>query len=208
MDQSSYSSASYSTASYSTASYSSASHHQGVEEVEEMDDMDEEINTDDFRYETPDTFDPSDPSDPSDPLSTIDSSTEMSLEELQEHQEATQLELLMYESEHILEHGVQPSYEWYEVRFFKIYQYSELNWNDFAHRYQLNNAYLSEKASTIAKALHELIEEWSASPVFDLEIYYSVLHDMNELWKYYESEYMDENQDTDVSDLISGMKHL
>ena len=133
---------------------------------------------------------------------------EMQLDELQQHPESTQLEMLTYESEHLQEHGIQPSQEWYEARFFKLYQYSELNWSDFAERYQLDNAYLAEKAQQIQKALAHLIEEWSVSPVFDLSVYYGVLHDMLELWKYYESEYVDENHDMDVSDLIAGLKHL
>lgn len=135
-------------------------------------------------------------------------SAEMALEELQQHPEATQLEILTYESEHLMEHGIQPSQEWYEARFFKIYQYSELNWHDLARRYHLDNSYLSEKAASISKGLQYLIEEWSASPIFDLSVYYGVLHEMSELWKYYESEYMDENHDTDVSELIANMKHL
>ena len=40
---------------------------------------------------------------------------EMKLEELQQHPESTQLEMMTYESEHILEHGVQPSQEWYQT---------------------------------------------------------------------------------------------
>lgn len=133
---------------------------------------------------------------------------EMKLEELQQHPESTQLEMMTYESEHILEHGVQPSQEWYEERFIKLYQYSELNWSDFSQRYQLDNAYLAERAQQIQQALAHLIEEWAVSPVFDLSIYYETLHAMMELWKYYESEYIDENHDMDVSDLISGLKHL
>lgn len=133
---------------------------------------------------------------------------EMQLEELEQHPEATQLELMTYESEHLMDHGIQPSQEWFEARFLKIYQYSELNWDDFAHRYHLDNHYLAEKAAAISKGLRHLVEEWSVSPVFDLAIYYGVLHDMNELWKYYESEYMDENHDEDVSALIASMKHL
>ena len=152
-------------------------------------------------YDSADTADTVDTSD-------MMESMEMALEELQQHPEATQLEMMTYESEHIMEHGVQPSQEWYEARFYKLYQYSELNWTDFSHRYQLDNTYLAEKAHAIQQALTHLVEEWSVSPIFDLSIYYGVLHDMNELWKYYESEYMDENQDEDVSELIAGLKHL
>lgn len=133
---------------------------------------------------------------------------EMQLEELQQHPEATQLEILTYESEHLMDHGVQPSQEWFEARFFKIYQYAELNWDDLVERYHHDNTYLAEKAGAISKGLQYLIDEWSTSPVFDLSIYYGVLHDMNELWKYYESEYMDENHDDDISELIANIKHM
>lgn len=133
---------------------------------------------------------------------------EMELEELQQHPEATQLELLVYESEHIMEHGVQPSPDWYEARFLKIYQYSELNWRDFTHQFQTRNPELAEKAYRIQQALAHLVEEWSTCPIFDLSIYYGALHDMNELWTYYSAEYMDEQEDEDVSDLIIGLKHM
>jgi hypothetical protein len=133
---------------------------------------------------------------------------EMQLEELNDHSEVTQLEMLTYESEHIMEHCVQPSQEWYEARFLKIYQYAELNWLDFSNRYRMNSEYMADKAHHIDQALRHLIEEWGVSPIFDLAIYYDVLHTMLELWKYYESEYMDENHDEDVSDLIAGLKHL
>lgn len=135
-------------------------------------------------------------------------SAEMELEELQQHPEATQLELLMYESEHIMEHGVQPSQEWYEARFLKIYQYSELNWSDFTQQFHARNPSLAEMSHRIQHALAHLVEEWGVSPIFDLSIYYGALHDMNELWKYYSAEYMDEQEDEEVSDLIVGLRHL
>ena len=143
-------------------------------------------------------------------MSTADmmEDTEMQLEELHQHPEATQLEMLTYESEHLMEHGIQPTQDWFEARFLKIYQYSELNWHDFAHRYHLDNTYLGDKAAAISKGLCHIIEEWSITPIFDLSVYDSVLHDMNELWKYFESEYMDENHDIDVSELIASIKHM
>jgi hypothetical protein len=142
------------------------------------------------------------------PLASIDASDEMALEELQQHSEVRQLELLIYESEHLQEHGVQPSFEWFEARFLKIYQYSELNWADLALRYQFDNADLARQASEIQRAPQYLIDEWSVGPVFDLEVYDGVLHAIQTLWTYYDAEYVDESGDIDVSDLISDMKHL
>lgn len=133
---------------------------------------------------------------------------EMNLDELHQHSEATQLEMLTCEIGHIHEHGIQPSQNWFEERFLKIYQYSELNWNDLNKKYQFYNPALAEQAERIQKGLAYLVNEWSNSPIFDLGVYYTVLHEMNQLWKYYEMEYVDENHDDDVSDLISGMKHM
>jgi len=133
---------------------------------------------------------------------------EMNLEELQQHGEATQLEMLNAEIGHMYEHGIQPTQGWFEDRFLKIYQYSELNWKDLHLKYRFQNPSLSEQAERIMKGLNQLVEEWSVSPIFDLDTYYATLHEMNQLWKYYEMEYVDENHDDDVSDLIAGLKHM
>ncbi len=207
---------SYARASYSTAPTASV-HFE--EDMDCVDCIDEDEDAEDS-YRPPTPYDMSEtPADPidehgqpcpdsTDALHSIDSSTEMQLEELQQHTEVRQLELLCYESEHIQEHGVQPSYEWFETRFFKIYQYSELNWIDLAHRYHLDNAPLAHQATEIKRALQHLIDEWAVGPVFDLEVYDGVLHAIQALWAYYEAEYVDEAGDDEVSDLISGMTHL
>jgi hypothetical protein len=134
---------------------------------------------------------------------------EMKLEELEEHPEATQLELLMYEIEHLMEHGIQPSQEWwYQSRFKKISQYHELQWREFYHQYYDKNQPMAEMAERVYGGLHYLVEEWSVSSVFDLEVYDGVIHDINELWKYYSSEYVDESGDEDISQLMEGIRHL
>ena len=133
---------------------------------------------------------------------------EMQLEELHQHPETMQLHMLTHEIEHIHEHGIQPSPSWYEARFLKLYEYSELNWEEWSLSFSIKNPYVAEGATRIHRALDRLIEEWSVHPIFDLSIYYQLLHDMNELWEYYQSEYVDEMGDDDVSDLISGLKHL
>jgi hypothetical protein len=133
---------------------------------------------------------------------------EMKLEELYQHSEATQLEMLTCEIGHMYEHGIQPSQEWFQERFLKVYQYSELNWRHLNEKYHFHNPSLAEQAERIEKGLATLVEQWSVSPIFDLDTYYTVLHEMNQLWKYYEAEYVDENHDEEVSDLISSMKHL
>lgn len=135
-------------------------------------------------------------------------SAEMQLDELQQHPEATQLQLLVYEVEHLHEHGIQPSSDWYEARFLKIYAYSELQWGSLAEQFQHRNPYIYETAVTISQMLAHLVEEWSHCPVFDISIYYQLLHDMNDLWKYYSENYIGDEEDEDVVDLIAGMRHL
>jgi hypothetical protein len=133
---------------------------------------------------------------------------EMKLEELHQQPESTQLEMLTAEIGHMYEHGIQPSQDWFEERFIKIYQYSELNWNELHLKYRFHNPSIAEQAENIEKGLRTLVDQWSVSPIFDLDTYYTTLHEMNQLWKYYEAEYMDENHDDEVSDLISSLKHM
>ncbi len=145
-----------------------------------------------------------------DTMDTMDTmeSAEMQLEELEQHPEATQLQLLVYEIDHFHEHGIQPSTDWYEARFLKIYAYSELHWQDLANQFQHKNDYIYETATKISEMLAYLIEQWGASPIFDLSVYYQLVHSMNELWEHYSTTYVGDEKDEDIVDLIAGMTHL
>ncbi len=133
---------------------------------------------------------------------------EDSLENLEEHDNATQLDLLSKEIEHIMEHGIQPPQEWFELRFQKVYIYSELEWALFANRFRNKNDYIFETCYKITQMIESIMNEWSVSPVFSLSTYYHLLYEMDNLWQYYSTGYMDENMDDDITDLISGIKHL
>jgi hypothetical protein len=100
----------------------------------------------------------------------------------------------------------KPNKDWYEERIVKIFEYSGLDWTDLTTRYKNNDIFLSEKAAKIREGLAYIISDWSTQPVFDLSVYHIVILDINELWNYYENNYIDD--DSDISDLISGLKNL
>jgi len=102
----------------------------------------------------------------------------------------------------------KPNKEWYQERIVKIFEYSGLDWAELATRYKDSDVFLSEKAAKIQQGLAYIISDWSTQPVFDLSVYHIVILDINELWNYYENNYIDENHDSDISHLISGLKNL
>jgi len=122
--------------------------------------------------------------------------------------EVTYLQMLVDESTKIIQTENKPNTDWFRERIVKIFEYAGLDWAELAFKYNESDNFLSEKASKIQEGISYLIDDWSTQPVFDLTVYHTVILDINELWVYYESNYIDENYDTDISDLISGLKHL
>ena len=122
--------------------------------------------------------------------------------------EVTYLQMLVDESTKIIQTENKPTTDWFRERIVKIFEYAGLDWAELAYKYNESDNFLSEKASKIQEGISYLIDDWSTQPVFDLTVYHTVILDINELWVYYESNYIDENYDTDISDLISGLKHL
>ncbi len=133
---------------------------------------------------------------------------EMELQELENKDNLTQLQLLNMEIQHIMEHGIQPNQQWYSERFIKIHNYSELDWNSFMQSFLNKNEFIVESACKIMSLLHSLQEEWSCSPIFDLEKYYELLNEIHSVWSYFSENYMGQEDDQDVVDLIIGLKHL
>jgi len=116
--------------------------------------------------------------------------------------------MLIDESTKIIQTENKPNTDWFRERIVKIFDYAGLDWAELAYKYNESDNFLSEKASKIQEGISYLIDDWSTQPVFDLTVYHTVILDINELWIYYESNYIDENYDEDISDLISGLKHL
>jgi hypothetical protein len=122
--------------------------------------------------------------------------------------EVTHLRMLAIESTRLIQDSKKPNKDWYQERIVKIFEYSGLDWTDLTTRYKNNDVFLSEKAAKIQEGLAYIISDWSTQPVFDLSVYHIVIFEINELWTYYENNYIDENHDSDISDLISGLKNL
>ena len=122
--------------------------------------------------------------------------------------EVTYLQMLVDESNKIIEDEKKPTKDWFRERILKISEYSGLDWVELTLKYKDTDIFVSEKASKIKEGLSYLIHDWSTQPFFDLSVYHTVIIGIKDLWFYYESNYVDENGDTDISDLISGLKHL
>ena len=119
--------------------------------------------------------------------------------------EVTYLHMLAAESTRLISESNKPNKDWFRERIVKIFEYSGLDWTELATRYKDSDVFLSEKAAKIQEGLAYIISDWSTQPVFDLSVYHIVILDINELWTYYENNYID---DSDISDLISGLKNL
>jgi hypothetical protein len=122
--------------------------------------------------------------------------------------EVTYLHMLAAESTRLIRESNKPNKDWFQERIVKIFEYSGLDWVELTTRYKDSDLFLSEKAAKIQEGLAYIISDWSTQPVFDLSVYHIVILDINELWTYYENNYINENQDSDISDLISGLKNL
>ena len=122
--------------------------------------------------------------------------------------EVKYLHMLVAESTTLLRESNKPNKDWYQERIVKIFEYSGLDWQELTKRYKDSDVFLSKKAAKIQEGLAYIISDWSTQPVFDLSVYHIVILEINELLDYYENNYIDENHDSDISDLISGLKNL
>ena len=124
---------------------------------------------------------------------------------LEKYPNSIQLQMLVAESNKIINEDVRPTKDWFYKRMQKMFEYSGLNWAELA---QHADTFIAEKALKIQQGVKYLVKDWETQSLFDLVIYQIVITDINKLWLYYEKEYTDENFDIDVSDLISSMKFL
>lgn len=144
---------------------------------------------------------------------TMDFDIEEALYQIEDYDNMTQLQMLNQEIQHIMEHGVQPPQEWFEMRFQKVYQYSELDWIKIVKQFQgkdtSNEAtYIMETCHTIVLMIQTIIDEWAVSPVFNLSTYYQLINDMENLITVYRTIYIGDETDEDMADLILGISQL
>ena len=130
------------------------------------------------------------------------------LERLDELDNLTQLSVLIMEIHLIQFRSIQPDPLWYAQRFRKIAAYAELDWTGMAHRFQGKNPFIHESSLQILYHLNQLQYEWGSSPTFSLAPYAALLTKINTLWEHYQREYIGNESDEDVLDLIEQMTHM
>jgi hypothetical protein len=132
---------------------------------------------------------------------------EWQLSHLKEYDNEKQLDLLRREIGHIVAHGLQPSEGWYDERFEYINTYSKLGWAQLSQQYHNKDQYMHDTAFHILRLLDELLEERSTKPNFHLPSYYSLIHNIQNIWYYYKEIYA-EGEDDDMMKLVEGMSIL
>jgi len=133
---------------------------------------------------------------------------EEELSELDKYTNHEQLILLIRESQNMMIYGIQPNEEWYQQRAPFLHAYSDLSWKAMSERFHNKDSYLHQTAASIAEMLELLLEEWSTSPVFNLATYARVLYEMDRLWRYYKTQYVGDETDEDIVDVIESMTHM
>jgi hypothetical protein len=138
--------------------------------------------------------------------------TEEALNCLEEYDNLTQLKLLKKEINHIISHNVEPNEGWYDERFRHIRIYAQLSWIELAQKFQDRDQYIVETTAAIMKLCYDLMEECSVRPNFNLYNYYKLIHKISNIWQYYYSNYVseeeDKNEDDEISKLVEGMTQL
>jgi hypothetical protein len=134
-------------------------------------------------------------------------SLEYQLEHLEEYDNRTQLRLLLTEIEFVTEHGLQPPCDWFERRVDIVIAYSGLHWRELAEEYE-EDPYLTEWSQRIMKSCMDIMDDWSVGPMFDLSTYYSLLHDVDDLRRYYFEKYVPDEDEDGLFGLISGIQGL
>ncbi len=131
--------------------------------------------------------------------------------ETDEEEEENNLEQLHYltaEAVHMIEHGIQPSEGWYDEHYRYIYRYSTLGWEHLIDRFQYKDNIMASLATTIRSLIQELLDEYSTKPNFNFQNYYTLLCNINNIWRYYSQTYIGSETDSSVVDLIEAMSFL
>ncbi len=131
---------------------------------------------------------------------------EEKLEHLGEYDNLTQLQLLIQEIDHLVDHAIQPPREWFETRMDHVLLYAGLNWRDLAD--QSFDSQLSDGAKRIVQCGVAIMDQWSTMPVFDLSEYYTLLHTVEETYTYFVTQYGEEKTDVDLFDVMAGLDRL
>ncbi len=137
-----------------------------------------------------------------------DDSLEIRLSKLDYYDNSKQLEVLREEIFYILDNGFQPPENWYHDRITKIHLYMNLGWAKLYTKFMNKDDYIYYTAHRIESNINNILEDWSTQPCFNLSIYYQVLEDIDNIWKYYSDKYIGDEDESDIIDLIEDLTHL
>jgi hypothetical protein len=133
---------------------------------------------------------------------------EFELQHLKQFGNEKQLDLLRREVGHIVAHGLNPCEGWYDERFEHINLYSKLDWPGLARRFHNKDKFLHDTAIYIMRLSDELLEERGTKPNFHIATYHILIHSVQSVWDYYKQVYCADEDDTDIMDLIEGIKFM
>ena len=85
---------------------------------------------------------------------------------------------------------------------------TENNINYYADSVSNKDEYINETAAHILELIGDLVEERGVKREFNLAKYYRAILNIKELWAYYKDSYMGDESDTNIVDLIEGLKFL
>jgi len=115
---------------------------------------------------------------------------------------APQLEELRREIAYILQNRLQPTSEWHEARAPFIYSYQTVDWTGVVKRFDKRDGHMHLTASNILVLLALLEDQLSVSAQFNLHTYYKLLDEIHHIWTYYQKQYVGNETDEDMVDLI------
>jgi len=119
-----------------------------------------------------------------------------------------QLELLIHEIKQVIIYNLPLDNGWYTRRMEFIYDYATIGWMEMSERLEGKDPFISNTSRDIMKQLKQLMTEWDYRPTISLPVYYRVLHDIQDVWRRYQAQYVGEEEDEDIVDVIEQMTHM
>jgi hypothetical protein len=118
------------------------------------------------------------------------------------------LELLIHEIKQVIIYNLPLDNGWYTKRMEFIYDYASIGWMEMSERLEGKDPYISNTSRDIMTQLKQLMAEWDHRPTISLPVYYRVLHDIQDVWGRYRTQYVGEEEDEDVVGLIEQMTYV
>lgn len=119
-----------------------------------------------------------------------------------------QLDILHREIAYITRNNIKPTDDWYDDRFEYILKYSQLNWRELAERFNYRDKYMYDTSLQIIQLITRLLEERATKRYFYIPTYHALLYVVKNCWDHYNNTYVCGETDTDVVDLVEGMKFM